>query len=570
MSTKEINRKNTNRKNKRKIIIPAAITLGLLLVFLVLLICNKFHIVIDYEAGQVITVNYGDPLDLPDNIAHYRGSIFNFGKKDLPVLLEDNVDLKSIGEHKTTLTASYKKCSASVPVTIVVVDKSAPVIELISDPNYFTKPNHKYVEEGYKATDNYDGDVTDKVITEEKDGIVTYTVSDSFGNRAVVTRTINYKDTTPPVIKLKGGNKITSPLLGTYKEPGYTTKDDCDGDLTNKVTVSGNVDSKTEGTYTLTYTVTDSYNNTAAVTRTVIVKDCNAPKLTVSGDSTQYIKLGDTYTTPSLKAIDDIDGDITDKIKASGSVNTSKKGVYSVDYSVTDKAGNTSTVSHCIYVYEKQAENKVVNPGKKVVYLTFDDGPSSHTQKVLKVLKKYNVKATFFVTSQYRDYKHCIKDAYNDGHTIALHTASHAYNVIYSSRSEYFKDLEKISDYVYDIIGVRPNIIRFPGGSSNTTSISYCKGIMSSLVKDVGVMGYLYCDWNVSSGDAGETTSTSVVVKNVINGIKNNNISVVLQHDTSAFSVNAVEEIVAWGLANGYTFLPLTSSSPMTHHNVNN
>lgn len=93
---------------------------------------------------------------------------------------------------------------------------------------------------------------------------------------------------------------------------------------------------------------------------------------------------------------------------------------------------------------------------------------------------------------------------------------------------------------------------------------------MSSLVKDVGVMGYLYCDWNVSSGDAGETTSTSVVVKNVINGIKNNNISVVLQHDTSAFSVNAVEEIVAWGLANGYTFLPLTSSSPMTHHNVNN
>ena len=93
---------------------------------------------------------------------------------------------------------------------------------------------------------------------------------------------------------------------------------------------------------------------------------------------------------------------------------------------------------------------------------------------------------------------------------------------------------------------------------------------MSQLVCGVAEKGFLYCDWNVSSGDAGGTTSTSQVVQNVTSGVKNNNVSIVLQHDIKDFSVNAVEEIIQWGLSEGYTFLPLTTSSPMSHHGVNN
>ena len=116
----------------------------------------------------------------------------------------------------------------------------------------------------------------------------------------------------------------------------------------------------------------------------------------------------------------------------------------------------------------------------------------------------------------------------------------------------------------------KADLVRFPGGSSNTISKTYCYGIMSQLVCAVEERGFRYCDWNVSSGDAGGTTSTSQVVANVIAGIKSNNVSVVLQHDIKNFSVDAVEQIIQWGLSEGYTFLPMTSTTPMSHHGVNN
>ena len=156
------------------------------------------------------------------------------------------------------------------------------------------------------------------------------------------------------------------------------------------------------------------------------------------------------------------------------------------------------------------------------------------------------------------------------GHTVAIHSASHNYQQIYSSVDAYFDDLNEMSDIIYSQTGSRPTLVRFPGGSSNSVSRKYCKGIMTELAKDVTDQGYKYYDWNVSSGDAGETTSTSEVYQNVINGIKSHNVSVVLQHDIKSFSVDAVESIIQWGLANGYTFLPLTTSSPDVHHGINN
>jgi hypothetical protein len=93
---------------------------------------------------------------------------------------------------------------------------------------------------------------------------------------------------------------------------------------------------------------------------------------------------------------------------------------------------------------------------------------------------------------------------------------------------------------------------------------------MTTLSKSLAYHGFLYCDWNVSSGDAGGTTSTAQVAANVIAGMKRNNVSIVLQHDIKKFSVEAVEEILAWGLANGYTFLPMDETTPMVHQRVNN
>ena len=207
---------------------------------------------------------------------------------------------------------------------------------------------------------------------------------------------------------------------------------------------------------------------------------------------------------------------------------------------------------------------------KKKAALTFDDGPGPYTEKLLDILDRYNVKATFFVTNGKPDYQNLIAQEAQRGHTVAIHSASHDYAKIYQSVDAYFADFDEMNSIITAQTGKAADLVRFPGGSSNTISKKYCYGIMSQLVCAVEERGFRYCDWNVSSGDAGGTTSTSQVVANVIAGIKGNNVSVVLQHDIKNFSVDAVEQIIQWGLSEGYTFLPITSTTPMSHHGINN
>ena len=278
---------------------------------------------------------------------------------------------------------------------------------------------------------------------------------------------------------------------------------------------------------------------------------------------------GTAFDDPGCTASDSKGNDLTEAVTVDGDLNTYKAGDYTITYSVTDKYGNESSVERHIKINPlRQADT--VNPGSKTVYLTFDDGPGEYTQQLLDTLAKYNVKATFFVTDGNSDYRYLLAKEAAAGHTVAIHSETHDYKYIYSSCDAYFEDLNRMSDIITEQTGKRPKLLRFPGGSSNTISKQYCSRIMSVLTKAVSDQGYKYFDWNVSSGDAGGTTSTSEVYNNVISGIQSHDISVVLQHDIKLFSVNAVEDIIVWGLANGYTFLPLTESSPTIHHGVNN
>lgn len=216
-----------------------------------------------------------------------------------------------------------------------------------------------------------------------------------------------------------------------------------------------------------------------------------------------------------------------------------------------------------------QIENPVMGQDVKSVYLTFDDGPGEYTEQLLDILDLYGIKATFFVTNQLPEYQDLIGEAYRRGHSIGLHSYNHDYS-IYRSEEDYYEDLQLIHDVCEEQTGDSPRIVRFPGGSSNLTSRKYGYGIMSVLTQSLGDNGYLYCDWNVSSGDMENAVTSYAVTRNVIEGIQGKEISVVLQHDTLDYSVEAVSEIICWGLANGYTFLPLTEYSPMVHHTVKN
>ena len=213
-----------------------------------------------------------------------------------------------------------------------------------------------------------------------------------------------------------------------------------------------------------------------------------------------------------------------------------------------------------------------VPSGQKVCYLTFDDGPSANTLKILDILNKYGVKATFFVINS-ADIGY-VKNIYEAGHTVGLHTATHNYSQIYASTDAYFDDLQQISDKVESIIGIKPTVMRFPGGSSNKVSAKYCGGIMTRLVSLVQERGYSYFDWNVASGDADSNTPSYTYIRNnVLNSAKNKNSACVLMHDSSVktTTVQALPEIIEGLTAMGYRFEALTPDTYGYHHrNLNN
>lgn len=205
----------------------------------------------------------------------------------------------------------------------------------------------------------------------------------------------------------------------------------------------------------------------------------------------------------------------------------------------------------------------------KLIYLTFDDGPGPYTEELLNVLKKYGVKATFFVTEGFPEYEKLIAREAKEGHSVGVHSYTHKYSEIYSGKNAYLKDFDEMNDVIRKQTGSKTNLFRFPGGSSNTVS-NFNPGIMSELTKLMKSRGYFYFDWNVLSGDAGDTESTRQIYLNVINGCAGQKVSVVLMHDIKSYSVAAVEDIIRWGLDNGYTFMALNEYSYGAHHGVNN
>lgn len=208
----------------------------------------------------------------------------------------------------------------------------------------------------------------------------------------------------------------------------------------------------------------------------------------------------------------------------------------------------------------------------KVCYLTFDDGPSDNTLKILKILDRYGVKATFFVMNS--DKAAYLKNIHDAGHTIGLHTYSHVYSSVYKSVDAYFADLQKISNVVEKHTGVKSFVIRFPGGSSNSVSKKYCNGIMSNLSKRVQEKGYSYFDWNVSSEDAsGNRVSYTRIRDSVLNGANGKNNICVLMHDSSAktTTVDALPYIIEGLSKKGFRFEALTKdTTPTFRHGILN
>ncbi len=167
------------------------------------------------------------------------------------------------------------------------------------------------------------------------------------------------------------------------------------------------------------------------------------------------------------------------------------------------------------------------SPSDLKVYLTFDDGPSDLTPQVLDLLDKYDAKATFFVVhTDNETYTSYLKDIVERGHTLALHSYSHDYDKIYKSVDAFLEDFEKVYTWVYEETGVRPTLFRFPGGSTNGKT-----SVVNDIITEMERRGFIYYDWNVSSGDGSNLTTTENILENVCTNVGSFDQPVVLMHD---------------------------------------
>lgn len=228
------------------------------------------------------------------------------------------------------------------------------------------------------------------------------------------------------------------------------------------------------------------------------------------------------------------------------------------DFSVWKESSTsrTRTCKRCNY-----SEVVKITTESKVIYLTFDDGPGPYTKKLLNYLRSYNVKATFFVTNQNPNYIYLLKEMAADGHAIGVHSLTHKWS-IYSSTNSYLKDFNAMHDIIKKQTGIDTKIFRFPGGTNNTVSRSYARGIMTTLNRTMSEKGYLNFDWNVDCRDT-QGYNASQIAQTTIGQIRNQKQSVVLMHDIKYSTVEAVPTIIRFAKNNGYTFKVIDESAPI-------
>ena len=400
-----------------------------------------------------------------------------------------------------------------------------------------------------------------------------------------------YPDNT---IFVLNGEDIQTELFESFSDPGFIAEHN-GKNVSKNVTVTGTVDTTRAGEYTLTYTLNNK-GKQMQLFRKVTVIDSVFPVITLNGETEVTVFGAEQYIEAGAVASDGRSSDISNSIVLSRQETDSG---FDVIYSVTSPNGKESKAVRHVRIAtpsptlkptkrpqtqqpqvskapsaSKRPANFPKKDGHSVICLTFDDGPGSKvTPRILDTLKENDVKATFFIINFSQANSYLVKRIVDEGHTLAIHGYSHEYRQIYASEEAFIKNIEKLQAKIFELTGQKPDIIRFPGGSSNTVS-RFNKGIMSRLTELVEQKGYIYFDWNVSSGDAsgkGKQPSDTIF-NNVKNGLVKDRTNIVLMHDSNAktTTADALQRIIDYGKQQGYEFKAITRETPVAHQRVNN
>jgi len=222
------------------------------------------------------------------------------------IVIDSQVNASKLGVYKEKYSVKNLIFSDKIMRTIKVIDNIKPEIVLTGGNVSKLCPEEVFVEPGFTAIDNYDGDISKNVVVTKKDAEVVYSVKDSSNNSISVIRTIDRNDKEAPVITLKGSSTINLDVGSKYIESGYTVTDEYDKDIGSKVKITGAVNTGVIGSYILTYIATDCSGNAGKVERTIVVR-VKAPPSQVGGNGsgsgkTIYLTFddGSSYLTPQI------------------------------------------------------------------------------------------------------------------------------------------------------------------------------------------------------------------------------------------------------------------------------
>lgn len=208
----------------------------------------------------------------------------------------------------------------------------------------------------------------------------------------------------------------------------------------------------------------------------------------------------------------------------------------------------------------------MINAGEsdyRICYLTFDDGPTYYTPQFLDKLKELDAYATFFTIGKSMKESSTLRNSYlrreaREGHTIANHTYTHAFNgSLYKSTANFMSAVEQQDELVYKVTGIHTDLVRFPAGS-------YYNPYRKSSIKALEEAGYGWMDWVGNAFDSGDNNySAAKTASIVINQARYDKITVILMHDWKKQTLGALDEIITTLREENYLFLPLFKESVM-------
>ena len=423
---------------------------------------------------------------------------------------------------------------------------ASPIITLNGEEEMQVECGSEFVDPGVKATAK-DEDISDLVMTTsnvDTAKLGTYHVEYQlkYKKRKVSKeRIVKVIDHTAPVIALNGDATVIVGSFEEYQEAGATAQDGCDGDVSKDIKITK--EKVNDYTMQVHYEVTDSHGNTGSMDRQIILKDTSAPEITLNGESSVTVKELEKYEDAGATATDDRDGDITANLVKSGYVDVYRPGTYTVTYTATDSSGNVSQATRTVKVEEVET-----NPGDSI-YLTFDDGPSKYTPRILDSLEANGGRATFFmVGNRVASYASTVKRMADLGCETDSHTWAHTY-LTGMSEGEILQSLNQTRDAIVAAGGNAPKGVRPPGGKINDASKAVlAKAGMPSIIWSVDTL-----DW--------KTRNAQHTIDTVLRQVQDGDI--ILMHDLYEQSVIAAETLIPELTRRGYQLVTVSEMAEL-------